>query len=261
MKIQTHQYKIVTAASIFGDSKEDIVIPDVSSIEKAIQSSLQPIRDELKQINESMECLREEIMNAKSHIRESEREIQILKKNIADSAQQHRFLSAELKQRLEAFQQKNQTIVESHQRQNLKAMDDLKKNFSSEFIKFCRDDIWGYFDMLKKYTEKVSGDAEKINSNIATLRSVQEAGERKINSNIATLRSVQEEAEEKINSDIAALQRLQEAAKENFTATSAIAQYFCDFYKTDLKRRAEELSVKSQRIDSLVSKLEQMKKI
>ena len=44
-------------------------------------------------------------------------------------------------------------------------------------------------------------------------------------------------------------------------ATSAIAQFFCDFYKTDLKRRAEELSVKSQRIDSLVSKLEQMKKI
>lgn len=225
MKIQTHQYKIVTAASIFGDSKEDIVIPDVSSIEKAIQSSLQPIRDELEQINESMEGLREEIMNAKSDIQKSERDIQILKKNIADSAQQHRFLSAELKQRLEAFQQKNQTIVESHQRQNLKAMEDLKKNFSSEFIKFCRDDIWGYFDMLKKYTEKVSGDAEKINSNIATL------------------------------------QNLQDAAKENFAATSAIAQFFCDFYKTDLKRRAEELSVKSQRIDSLVSKLEQMKKI
>lgn len=243
MKIQTHQYKIVTAASIFGDSKEDIVIPDASSIEKAIQSSLQPIRDELEQINENMEGLREEIMNTKSDIRKSERDIQILKKNIADSAQQHRFLSAELKQRLEAFQQKNQTIVESHQRQNLKAMDDLKKNFSSEFIKFCRNDIWGYFDMLKKYTEKVSADAEKINSNIATLRSVQEA------------------AEQKINNDIAALQNLQEAAKENFAATSAIAQFFCDFYKADLKRRAEELSVKSQRIDSLVSKLEQMKKI
>lgn len=243
MKIQTHQYKIVTAASIFGDSKEDIVIPDVSSIEKAIQSSLQPIRDELKQINESMECLREEIMNTKSDIRKSERDIQILKKNIADSAQQHRFLSAELKQQLEAFQQKNQMTVEALQKQNLKAMDDLKKNFSSEFIKFCRNDIWGYFDMLKKYTEKVSADAEKINSNIATLR------------------SVQEEAEEKINSDIEALRSLQEAAKENFAATSAIAQFFCDFYKTDLKRRAEELSVKSQRIDSLVSKLEQMKKI
>lgn len=243
MKIQTHQYKIVTAASIFGDSKEDIVIPDASSIEKAIQSSLQPIRDELEQINESMECLREEIMNTKSDIRKSEKDIQILKKNIADSAQQHRFLSAELKQRLEAFQQKNQTIVESHQRQNLKAMDDLKKNFSSEFIKFCRNDIWGYFDMLKKYTEKVSADAEKINSNIATLRSVQET------------------TEKKINNDIEALRSLQEAAKENFAATSAIAQFFCDFYKTDLKRRAEELSVKSQRIDSLVSKLEQMKKI
>lgn len=243
MKIQTHQYKIVTAASIFGDSKEDIVIPDASSIEKAIQSSLQPIRDELEQINESMECLREEIMNTKSDIRKSEKDIQILKKNIADSAQQHRFLSAELKQQLEAFQQKNQMTVEALQKQNLKAMDDLKKNFSSEFIKFCRNDIWGYFDMLKKYTEKVSADAEKINSNIATLR------------------SVQEEAEEKINSDIAALQRLQEAAKENFAATSAIAQFFCDFYKADLKRRAEELSVKSQRIDSLVSKLEQMKKI
>ena len=148
-----------------------------------------------------------------------------MKKNIADSAQQHRFLSAELKQQLEAFQQKNQMTVEALQKQNLKAMDDLKKNFSSEFIKFCRDDIWGYFDMLKKYTEKVSGDAEKINSDIAALRS------------------------------------LQEAAKENFAATSAIAQFFCDFYKTDLKRRAEELSVKSQRIDSLVSKLEQMKKI
>lgn len=243
MKIQTHQYKIVTAASIFGDSKEDIVIPDVSSIEKAIQSSLQPIRDELKQINESMEGLREEIMNAKSDIRKSERDIQILKKNIADSAQQHRFLSAELKQQLEAFQQKNQMTVEALQKQNLKAMDDLKKNFSSEFIKFCRNDIWGYFDMLKKYTEKVSADAEKINSNIATLRSVQET------------------TEKKINNDIEALRSLQEAAKENFAATSAIAQYFCDFYKADLKRRAEELSVKSQRIDSLVSKLEQMKKI
>ena len=242
MKIQTHQYKIVTAASIFGDSKEDIVIPDVSSIEKAIQSSLQPIRDELKQINESMEGLREEIMNTKSDIRKSERDIQILKKNIADSAQQHRFLSAELKQQLEAFQQKNQMTVEALQKQNLKAMDDLKKNFSSEFIKFCRNDIWGYFDMLKKYTEKVSADAEKINSNIATLRSVQET------------------TEKKINNDIEALRSLQEAAKENFAATSAIAQFFCDFYKTDLKRRAEELSVKSQRIDSLVSKLEQMKK-
>lgn len=243
MKIQTHQYKIVTAASIFGDSKEDIVIPDVSSIEKAIQSSLQPIRDELEQINESMEGLREEIMNAKSDIQKSERDIQILKKNIADSAQQHRFLSAELKQQLEAFQQKNQMTVEALQKQNLKAMDDLKKNFSSEFIKFCRNDIWGYFDMLKKYTEKVSADAEKINSNIATLRSVQET------------------TEKKINNDIEALRSLQEAAKENFAATSAIAQFFCDFYKTDLKRRAEELSVKSQRIDSLVSKLEQMKKI
>ena len=122
-------------------------------------------------------------------------------------------------------------------------MDDLKKNFSSEFIKFCRNDIWGYFDMLKKYTEKVSADAEKINSNIATLRSVQET------------------TEKMINNDIEALRSLQEAAKENFAATSAIAQFFCDFYKTDLKRRAEELSVKSQRIDSLVSKLEQMKKI
>lgn len=243
MKIQTHQYKIVTAASIFGDSKEDIVIPDASSIEKAIQSSLQPIRDELEQINESMECLREEIMNTKSDIRKSEKDIQILKKNIADSAQQHRFLSAELKQQLEAFQQKNQMTVEALQKQNLKAMDDLKKNFSSEFIKFCRNDIWGYFDMLKKYTEKVSADAEKINSNIATLRSVQET------------------AEKKINNDIEALRSLQEAAKENFAATSAIAQFFCDFYKADLKRRAEELSVKSQRIDSLVSKLEQMKKI
>lgn len=243
MKIQTHQYKIVTAASIFGDSKEDIVIPDASSIEKAIQSSLQPIRDELEQINENMEGLREEIMNTKSDIRKSEKDIQILKKNIADSAQQHRFLSAELKQQLEAFQQKNQMTVEALQKQNLKAMDDLKKNFSSEFIKFCRNDIWGYFDMLKKYTEKVSADAEKINSNIATLRSVQET------------------AEKKINNDIEALRSLQEAAKENFAATSAIAQYFCDFYKADLKRRAEELSVKSQRIDSLVSKLEQMKKI
>lgn len=242
MKIQTHQYKIVTAASIFGDSKEDIVIPDASSIEKAIQSSLQPIRDELEQINENMECLREEIMNTKSDIRKSEKDIQILKKNIADSAQQHRFLSAELKQQLEAFQQKNQMTVEALQKQNLKAMDDLKKNFSSEFIKFCRNDIWGYFDMLKKYTEKVSADAEKINSNIATLRSVQET------------------TEKKINNDIEALRSLQEAAKENFAATSAIAQFFCDFYKTDLKRRAEELSVKSQRIDSLVSKLEQMKK-
>lgn len=253
-------FGVVQKSGILGDKLISIDVPEESDIKQIIQHSLKPIRDELKQINESMECLREEIMNTKSDIRKSERDIQILKKNIADSAQQHRFLSAELKQRLEAFQQKNQTIVESHQRQNLKAMDDLKKNFSSEFKKFCRDDIWGYFDMLKKYTEKVSGDAEKINSNIATLRSVQEAGERKINSNIATLRSVQEEAEEKINSDIAALQRLQEAAKENFAATSAIAQFFCDFYKADLKRRAEELSVKSQRIDSLVSKLEQMKK-
>lgn len=219
-----------------------IDVPEETDIKQIIQHSLKPIRDELKQINESMECLREEIMNTKSDIRKSERDIQILKKNIADSAQQHRFLSAELKQRLEAFQQKNQTIVESHQRQNLKAMDDLKKNFSSEFIKFCRNDIWGYFDMLKKYTEKVSADAEKINSNIATLRSVQET------------------TEKKINNDIEALRSLQEAAKENFAATSAIAQFFCDFYKADLKRRAEELSVKSQRIDSLVSKLEQMKK-
>lgn len=220
-----------------------IDVPEETDIKQIIQHSLKPIRDELKQINESMECLREEIMNTKSDIRKSERDIQILKKNIADSAQQHRFLSAELKQQLEAFQQKNQMTVEALQKQNLKAMDDLKKNFSSEFIKFCRNDIWGYFDMLKKYTEKVSADAEKINSNIATLR------------------SVQEEAEEKINSDIEALRSLQEAAKENFAATSAIAQFFCDFYKTDLKRRAEELSVKSQRIDSLVSKLEQMKKI
>lgn len=219
-----------------------IDVPEETDIKQIIQHSLKPIRDELKQINESMECLREEIMNTKSDIRKSERDIQILKKNIADSAQQHRFLSAELKQQLEAFQQKNQMTVEALQKQNLKAMDDLKKNFSSEFIKFCRNDIWGYFDMLKKYTEKVSADAEKINSNIATLRSVQET------------------TEKKINNDIEALRSLQEAAKENFAATSAIAQFFCDFYKTDLKRRAEELSVKSQRIDSLVSKLEQMKK-
>lgn len=220
-----------------------IDVPEETDIKQIIQHSLKPIRDELKQINESMECLREEIMNTKSDIRKSEKDIQILKKNIADSAQQHRFLSAELKQQLEAFQQKNQMTVEALQKQNLKAMDDLKKNFSSEFIKFCRNDIWGYFDMLKKYTEKVSADAEKINSNIATLRSVQET------------------TEKKINNDIEALRSLQEAAKENFAATSAIAQFFCDFYKTDLKRRAEELSVKSQRIDSLVSKLEQMKKI
>lgn len=236
-------FGVVQKSGILGDKLISIDVPEESDIKQIIQHSLKPIRDELEQINESMEGLREEIMNAKSGIRESEREIQFLKKNIADSAQQHRFLSAELKQRLEAFQQKNQTIVESHQRQNLKAMDDLKKNFSSEFIKFCRNDIWGYFDMLKKYTEKVSADAEKINSNIATLRSVQET------------------AEKKINNDIEALRSLQEAAKENFAATSAIAQFFCDFYKTDLKRRAEELSVKSQRIDSLVSKLEQMKKI
>lgn len=220
-----------------------IDVPEETDIKQIIQHSLKPIRDELKQINESMECLREEIMNTKSDIRKSEKDIQILKKNIADSAQQHRFLSAELKQQLEAFQQKNQMTVEALQKQNLKAMDDLKKNFSSEFIKFCRNDIWGYFDMLKKYTEKVSADAEKINSNIATLRSVQET------------------TEKKINNDIEALRSLQEAAKENFAATSAIAQFFCDFYKADLKRRAEELSVKSQRIDSLVSKLEQMKKI
>ena len=219
-----------------------IDVPEETDIKQIIQHSLKPIRDELKQINESMECLREEIMNTKSDIRKSEKDIQILKKNIADSAQQHRFLSAELKQQLEAFQQKNQMTVEALQKQNLKAMDDLKKNFSAEFIKFCRNDIWGYFDMLKKYTEKVSADAEKINSNIATLRSVQET------------------AEKKINNDIEALRSLQEAAKENFAATSAIAQFFCDFYKADLKRRAEELSVKSQRIDSLVSKLEQMKK-
>lgn len=236
-------FGVVQKSGILGDKLISIDVPEESDIKQIIQHSLKPIRDELEQINESMEGLREEIMNAKSGIRESEREIQFLKKNIADSAQQHRFLSAELKQRLEAFQQKNQTIVESHQRQNLKAMDDLKKNFSSEFIKFCRNDIWGYFDMLKKYTEKVSADAEKINSNIATLRSVQET------------------TEKKINNDIEALRSLQEAAKENFAATSAIAQFFCDFYKADLKRRAEELSVKSQRIDSLVSKLEQMKKI
>lgn len=236
-------FGVVQKSGILGDKLISIDVPEESDIKQIIQHSLKPIRDELKQINESMECLREEIMNTKSDIRKSEKDIQILKKNIADSAQQHRFLSAELKQRLEAFQQKNQTIVESHQRQNLKAMDDLKKNFSSEFIKFCRNDIWGYFDMLKKYTEKVSADAEKINSNIATLRSVQET------------------TEKKINNDIEALRSLQEAAKENFAATSAIAQFFCDFYKTDLKRRAEELSVKSQRIDSLVSKLEQMKKI
>lgn len=235
-------FGVVQKSGILGDKLISIDVPEESDIKQIIQHSLKPIRDELEQINESMEGLREEIMNTKSDIRESEREIQVLKKNIADSAQQHRFLSAELKQRLEAFQQKNQTIVESHQRQNLKAMDDLKKNFSAEFIKFCRNDIWGYFDMLKKYTEKVSADAEKINSNIATLRSVQET------------------AEKKINNDIEALRSLQEAAKENFAATSAIAQFFCDFYKTDLKRRAEELSVKSQRIDSLVSKLEQMKK-
>ena len=236
-------FGVVQKSGILGDKLISIDVPEESDIKQIIQHSLKAIRDELEQINESMEGLREEIMNAKSGIRESEREIQFLKKNIADSAQQHRFLSAELKQRLEAFQQKNQTIVESHQRQNLKAMDDLKKNFSSEFKKFCHDDIWGYFDMLKKYTEKVSADAEKINSNIATLRSVQET------------------TEKKINNDIEALRSLQEAAKENFAATSAIAQFFCDFYKTDLKRRAEELSVKSQRIDSLVSKLEQMKKI
>lgn len=236
-------FGVVQKSGILGDKLISIDVPEESDIKQIIQHSLKPIRDELEQINESMEGLREEIMNTKSDIRKSERDIQILKKNIADSAQQHRFLSAELKQQLEAFQQKNQMTVEALQKQNLKAMDDLKKNFSSEFIKFCRNDIWGYFDMLKKYTEKVSADAEKINSNIATLR------------------SVQEEAEEKINSDIEALRSLQEAAKENFAATSAIAQFFCDFYKTDLKRRAEELSVKSQRIDSLVSKLEQMKKI
>lgn len=236
-------FGVVQKSGILGDKLISIDVPEETDIKQIIQHSLKPIRDELKQINESMECLREEIMNTKSDIRKSEKDIQILKKNIADSAQQHRFLSAELKQQLEAFQQKNQMTVEALQKQNLKAMDDLKKNFSSEFIKFCRNDIWGYFDMLKKYTEKVSADAEKINSNIATLRSVQET------------------TEKKINNDIEALRSLQEAAKENFAATSAIAQFFCDFYKTDLKRRAEELSVKSQRIDSLVSKLEQMKKI
>lgn len=236
-------FDVVQKAGIFNDELISIDVPEETDIKQIIQHSLKPIRDELEQINESMEGLREEIMNTKSDIRKSERDIQILKKNIADSAQQHRFLSAELKQQLEAFQQKNQMTVEALQKQNLKAMDDLKKNFSSEFIKFCRNDIWGYFDMLKKYTEKVSADAEKINSNIATLRSVQET------------------TEKKINNDIEALRSLQEAAKENFAATSAIAQYFCDFYKADLKRRAEELSVKSQRIDSLVSKLEQMKKI
>lgn len=236
-------FGVVQKSGILGDKLISIDVPEESDIKQIIQHSLKPIRDELEQINESMEGLREEIMNTKSDIRKSERDIQILKKNIADSAQQHRFLSAELKQQLEAFQQKNQMTVEALQKQNLKAMDDLKKNFSSEFIKFCRNDIWGYFDMLKKYTEKVSADAEKINSNIATLRSVQET------------------TEKKINNDIEALRSLQEAAKENFAATSAIAQFFCDFYKTDLKRRAEELSVKSQRIDSLVSKLEQMKKI
>ena len=236
-------FGVVQKSGILGDKLISIDVPEESDIKQIIQHSLKPIRDELEQINESMEGLREEIMNAKSGIRESEREIQFLKKNIADSAQQHRFLSAELKQQLEAFQQKNQMTVEALQKQNLKAMDDLKKNFSSEFIKFCRNDIWGYFDMLKKYTEKVSADAEKINSNIATLRSVQET------------------TEKKINNDIEALRSLQEAAKENFAATSAIAQFICDFYKTDLKRKAEELSVKSQRIDSLVSKLEQMKKI
>lgn len=236
-------FGVVQKSGILGDKLISIDVPEETDIKQIIQHSLKPIRDELEQINESMEGLREEIMNAKSGIRESEREIQFLKKNIADSAQQHRFLSAELKQQLEAFQQKNQMTVEALQKQNLKAMDDLKKNFSSEFIKFCRNDIWGYFDMLKKYTEKVSADAEKINSNIATLRSVQET------------------TEKKINNDIEALRSLQEAAKENFAATSAIAQFFCDFYKTDLKRRAEELSVKSQRIDSLVSKLEQMEKI
>ena len=236
-------FDVVQKAGIFNDELISIDVPEETDIKQIIQHSLKPIRDELEQINESMEGLREEIMNTKSDIRKSERDIQILKKNIADSAQQHRFLSAELKQQLEAFQQKNQMTVEALQKQNLKAMEDLKKNFSSEFIKFCRNDIWGYFDMLKKYTEKVSADAEKINSNIATLRSVQET------------------TEKKINNDIEALRSLQEAAKENFAATSAIAQYFCDFYKADLKRRAEELSVKSQRIDSLVSKLEQMKKI
>lgn len=236
-------FDVVQKAGIFNDELISIDVPEETDIKQIIQHSLQPIRDELEQINENMEGLREEIMNAKSDIRKSERDIQILKKNIADSAQQHRFLSAELKQQLEAFQQKNQMTVEALQKQNLKAMDDLKKNFSSEFIKFCRDDIWGYFDMLKKYTEKVSGDAEKINSNIATLRSVQET------------------TEKKINNDIEALRSLQEAAKENFAATSAIAQFFCDFYKAELQHRAEELSVKSQRIDSLVSKLEQMKKI
>lgn len=174
-------FDVVQKAGIFNDELISIDVPEETDIKQIIQHSLQPIRDELEQINENMEGLREEIMNAKSDIRKSERDIQILKKNIADSAQQHRFLSAELKQQLEAFQQKNQMTVEALQKQNLKAMDDLKKNFSSEFIKFCRDDIWGYFDMLKKYTEKVSGDAEKINSNIATLRSVQETTEKKIN--------------------------------------------------------------------------------
>lgn len=236
-------FDVVQKAGIFNDELISIDVPEETDIKQIIQHSLKPIRDELEQINESIEGLREEIMNTKSDIRKSERDIQILKKNIADSAQQHRFLSAELKQQLEAFQQKNQMTVEALQKQNLKAMDDLKKNFSSEFIKFCRNDIWGYFDMLKKYTEKVSADAEKINSNIATLRSVQET------------------TEKKINNDIEALRSLQEAAKENFAATSAIAQFFCDFYKAELQHRAEELSVKSQRIDSLVSKLEQMKKI
>ena len=79
-----------------------IDVPEETDIKQIIQHSLKPIRDELKQINESMECLREEIMNTKSDIRKSEEDIQILKKNIADSAQQHRFLSAELKQQLES---------------------------------------------------------------------------------------------------------------------------------------------------------------
>ena len=235
-------FNVVQKSGILDDKLITIDVPEETDIKQIIQHSLKPIRDELEQVNKDMECLREEIMNMKSDIWKSEKEIQILKKNIADSAEQHRFLSAELKQRFEAFQHKNQMAVETLQKQNLKAMDDLKKNFSSEFIKFCRNDIWGYFDMLKKYTENVSGDAKKINSNIATLQNMQEA------------------AEKKINNDIEALRSLQEAAKENFAATSAIAQFFCDFYKAELQHRAKELSVKSQRIDSLVSKLEQMKK-
>lgn len=62
---------------------------------------------------------------------------------------------------------------------------------------------------------------------------------------------------EKISNDAAAMQKMQKTIEEQYMATSAVAQYFCDYYKSELKRREEEILQESERLSILNSALPQ----